>query len=1057
MTRTNTGIFQECRYIPGARVRFAEGEERKPVFRRRILFIQLASFHCFDSIWFCCTASQGSKRQPNFGLEKLHFQFTPKLHLQFIPPLHFIYISSGIARTYWSQTLRYKQDDMSSQRETRSSKKRGREEAAAASSSATPQPQAVTPTTSTTDASQALAIIDSTSQDNTERATIVFKDEGGRFNTLAEFIQYLKDEKDDDVRYESFREQVEKINTLSEAAEQYAEHFSDIRKSIGLAAREEDKQMFKDMEDRATKSRTTKGRINSSQNVVRGIWGADTDFFTQHGQMSSQFWRMVQRLATNAAATGIGFKRALMLINIAILDRVTSKKRGVSTALYIQTTDIKAAAENTNNAIDARDYRQAIQAAGYGLDKDDVICLAENAVRIISTEEDDEDDMSVDAGFPSPGLGNQQGRIRDAETEDDEENVDNIDDIADLADHNYEQGGADFQDGLVAQETADIDDDKETGDADDDKDYEGTDDDEPAAKKRKGDKGKAIATGKDDKEAHKCGCKGVVSKGFLQQFKKGYRPTAIQHSNIVKNWMKYKDDTCYRHDALILSSLGMKSKGVTKVTAKARLSKFYEATIHGTLGDMKVNGDTYAWFRRSHRPVRADDALGPYKYYHGVSEAYRLTEEEQKDLCLYLGIDRGEWEKTGSINAECFGWWKDLTHNDVSIYDIALQEFDMYDHHLRLIDEKSNYGWLRTMFHGLAQQAMRQDPMYWMMYAALRKDRNADIVSYPYYAKYQKKGDFTFFRHIDINIPDLAKAGRGAYQIQGTVSLDEEREDDCTEIVPGMHHNITDWAKSLETREGVKLSGLVNAITDKVFSDEDKKKYGTDWVAVPCKLLQVRISQPHLPHGAQGPAKGVRRTMLPWFVTVQADGHHLEVLESGTWDDLAKAHRELTSAPRTPSGLANRYGDIPYAFPAAVPLTGLGALSDSLVCRYKPNNPLVMHVKKKLISGSKKDRDDYLSEWRKNATKAVVEAFEVVKALEKDAFKDKSYFKMLEQNGEAVQADDMPEGKDNYHFDPHGVRDGEAKEMAKADGSSDESGSGDSGALLVDEQIGMES
>ena len=69
------------------------------------------------------------------------------------------------------------------------------------------------------------------------------------------------------------------------------------------------------------------------------------------------------------------------------------------------------------------------------------------------------------------------------------------------------------------------------------------------------------------------------------------------------------------------------------------------------------------------------------------------------------------------------------------------------------------------------------------------------------------------------------------------------------------------------------------------------------------------------------------------------------------WDDLTKTHRELTSAPHTPSGLTNRYGDIPYAFPAVVPLTGLGALSDSIIYRYKPNNLMVIHVKKQLVKG----------------------------------------------------------------------------------------------------------
>ena len=379
----------------------------------------------------------------------------------------------------------------------------------------------------------------------------------------------------------------------------------------------------------------------------------------------------------------------------------------------------------------------------------------------------------------------------------------------------------------------------------------------------------------------------------------------------------------------------------------------------------------------------------------------------------------------------------------MSILDVALQEFDMYDHHLRFIDGKKNYGWLRTMFHGLAQQAMRQDPLYWMMYAALRKDRNADLVSYPYYAKYQRAGDWTYFRHIDINIPDLAKAGRGANQIQGTVSLDDEEEDDCTEIVPGMHHNMIDWAQRLSKRKGVKISGLVNAITATVFNDEDKKRYGADWTAVPCKQLQVRISQPHIPHGAQGPAKRVRRTMLPWFVTVQADGEHLEVLESGSWDDLAKAHRELTSAPRTPSGLANRYGDIPYAFPAAVPLAGLGALSDSLVARYKPTNPAVKLAKKQLIEGDDAFRNQFIKEWRAKATEAVVEGFKLVVSLEKEYFKERSFFTMQEKgNMQELAADTLPEGE--YKFHPHGVRDEAAEELAEMTARGDRGSSSES-------------
>jgi hypothetical protein len=66
-----------------------------------------------------------------------------------------------------------------------------------------------------------------------------------------------------------------------------------------------------------------------------------------------------------------------------------------------------------------------------------------------------------------------------------------------------------------------------------------------------------------------------------------------------------------------------------------------------------------------------------------------------------------------------------------------------------------NYGWLRNMYHSLGQQAMRQDPYYYMIYCALRPDGNTHLVSYPYYAKYAHPGDQTALRHIDVNLRDL--------------------------------------------------------------------------------------------------------------------------------------------------------------------------------------------------------------------------------------------------------------------------------------------------------------
>lgn len=53
--------------------------------------------------------------------------------------------------------------------------------------------------------------------------------------------------------------------------------------------------------------------------------------------------------------------------------------------------------------------------------------------------------------------------------------------------------------------------------------------------------------------------------------------------------------------------------------------------------------------------------------------------------------------------------------------------------HLRQVNGRPNRGWLRTMGYGLTQQLIRQDLEYWMLYLALRPDRNHRLVSFPYF------------------------------------------------------------------------------------------------------------------------------------------------------------------------------------------------------------------------------------------------------------------------------------------------------------------------------------
>ena len=159
---------------------------------------------------------------------------------------------------------------------------------------------------------------------------------------------------------------------------------------------------------------------------------------------------------------------------------------------------------------------------------------------------------------------------------------------------------------------------------------------------------------------------------------------------------------------------------------------------------------------------------------------------------------RKEFHQNGTTNVPIFKWWFTTPpDNGLSVADIAREEYDVYLHHQREINGISNFGWLRNMTHSIAQQLMRMDPQYYRLYCSCRPDKAWRLISFPYYGKYAKPGDSTWFRHIDVNIPRLLKDNRAAHMIQGSVSLDEENAQNCTILVKGFHQNIADWWKEL--------------------------------------------------------------------------------------------------------------------------------------------------------------------------------------------------------------------------------------------------------------------
>jgi hypothetical protein len=483
-------------------------------------------------------------------------------------------------------------------------------------------------------------------------------------------------------------------------------------------------------------------------------------------------------------------------------------------------------------------------------------------------------------------------------------------------------------------------------------------------------------------EKKHCLCSQDVTAAWKSLATKRAKLGLAADMRLLSRMVEYKT-VCYFHLVAIGGHIGLRVKGLNQEQLRERLERVYAQREQ--LGKLKTDQSTFSWFRMTHRPAHPTDRLGPYKFFPLVENT-----KFQYDRTAILNSIRPsllpQWEKDGTVNVDLFSWWFDC-----AIGDIVLEEFDMYRHHLRKVNGKSNVGWLRSMFFGIGQQLMRQDPMYYRLYAALRPDHQWRLVSYPYYAKYAVQGDNTYFRHLDLNIPDLLQSGRGGCIIQGCLSLDYEDEHNCTVLIPGMQHKLGEWWQRV-TRRGQQTDGFLHRITETMFPPADAEALGLDWQRIPCQRGEVKVFVPHLPHGADGTTSDVRRTMFPWYVGVQDDHETLDVIEGGTWSDLALSHRDLTAPKATPSGLPNRHGIIPYRFPAAVEIAGLGALSDALVCRRRWDSPLVIQERNLILGTDFARTDAYVQEWRAQAVAVAIAAFSVVREEEIRVFGVKSYF-----------------------------------------------------------------
>lgn len=476
------------------------------------------------------------------------------------------------------------------------------------------------------------------------------------------------------------------------------------------------------------------------------------------------------------------------------------------------------------------------------------------------------------------------------------------------------------------------------------------------------------------------------------------------------------ENLCYRHTRKLCAYLGLYTRQFRYPDLISRLA--YATRQMGSWTEFVKTKS--AWFTPRNLPedmVRSSfrvDLESPHptpRIAHFHENGFDL-----EDICtrIYGAHDElyqklvADFEADGNVILPgLFGWLEDdisevqgvgllsemLGFPIKSVLQLIHIEFDLYDYHYTPAISRPRMGWNRSMFQSLTQQLTRQDVCYYAAYVAVRPDHAWRLISFPYYTKSAYPSEDTSFIHIDLNIGDFLETGRGGNAVQGSVSFTDEDEDNCSVVLPKIHHHLQGWWDKLNADQRKQISGHTIAVHPWMWNKEYAQEFDTDFERTICLTGDVRLTLPTIPHGSTGPATKLRRTVMPWFGSIEEDHIRLETAEAGVWSSIADSHRDMRLAPRIPSGsTCHVFAVNPYTFPGTAQLTGLGALSDALLGRIKWTEWSVYMELETLFGEDQAAAHQWISQWRKRASRQFVQAFQAVISAEKAAFGDRSFF-----------------------------------------------------------------
>jgi hypothetical protein len=202
-------------------------------------------------------------------------------------------------------------------------------------------------------------------------------------------------------------------------------------------------------------------------------------------------------------------------------------------------------------------------------------------------------------------------------------------------------------------------------------------------------------------------------------------------------------------------------------------------------------------------------------------------------------------------------------------------EFDMYAFHLGEQSNLPTMGWMRNMYHSGAQQLVCQDPSLWALTAAARPDKHWRLIAYPYNTKNAAPGQKTGFKHLDLDLKRHQNEGLGKNMVQSSVSLTDENEKGCTQVVRGFHKHFQEWVQTKEDAINSRVSPHSTTDMKDMYTAEDEDRFG-ELKPAPCPAWGIRLSRSDIIHGSAAKGNLLRRVIFPWFMAIKDDHKTME-------------------------------------------------------------------------------------------------------------------------------------------------------------------------------------